>query len=310
MSLSEIIKNLTEENDSLREDNKRIREQKNHSQNNHDENELHAIIQNYQKKAREMMTKIKDLETQLNETKSEIYGSIDKSRYKALARKLKEERNMYRDMLQENTKEHKELKDEMEKMSFIINDLKEQCKWLQEKIDKSKIETTDNGAQIDFEDEFPQKDQQILRSSSIPPKYPYCSPITVEDDEKPKKDYKDASVQYDQEELLNDERCISEFEKYSSCSSLTEEFKFVTPRFTDSALLIEEEQDRQEAIEEIQATFLGHCYRKEAVESLEMDKKMQMKNGGSISWSLASKNFSAKLKRDQVDDDQDVVCTY
>ena len=141
-------------------------------------------------------------------------------------------------------------------------------------------------------------------------KYQYTSPSTMVEEENPKKVYKDASVQYNQEELHTDERCISEFEKYSSCSSLTEDFKFTTPRFTDSALLIEEEQDRQEAIEEIQASLIGDCYRRQAADTLEMEKKLEMKNGCSLPWSLASKNFAAKLRIDQTDDDQDVVCTF
>ena len=317
MSLSEIIKNLTEENDLLREDNQRIRDLNNQNMNNQDENEFHAVIPNYQKKAKEMMVKIKDLEEKLNETKSDIYGSVDKSRYKALARKLKEERNLYRDKFEETNSQHKELKIEMDKMTFLIKDLKEQCKNLQDQIDKNKKITTESGTQVDFEDEFSllnlnnAAEDSRLPSNPIPSQCSYSRPTTVpEPEEKPKKVFKDASVQYNQEELHNDDRCISEFEKYSSCSSLTEEFKFETPRFTDSALLIEEEQDRQEAIEEIQASLIGDCYRRQAADTLEMENKLEFRNGGSIPWSLASKNFAAKLRNDETDDDQDVVCRF
>ena len=316
MSLSEIIKNLTEENELLREDNKRIREQQAQNMNTKEENELHAIIQNYQKKAKEMTAKIKDLEDKLNETKSEIYGSVDKSRYKALARKLKEERNMYRDKLEETNSQQKELKMEMDKMTFLIGDLKEQCKNLQHQIDENQINTTERETQVELDKDFSlvslknSREDPVTIRNSIPPQCSYSRPGTVLVEEKPKKVYKDAEVQYNEEELRNGEKCISEFENYSSCSSLTEEFKFASPRFSESALLIEEEQDRQEAIEEIQASLISDCYRKHAADAMEKDNKLEMKSGCSIPWSLASKNFASRLQSEETDDDQDVICTF
>ena len=312
LSLSEIIKNLTEENDSLRGENKIIREKQGQHRSSQEETELHTIIQKYQKKAKEMAEKIKELEDKLNETKSDIYGSGDKTRYKTLARKLKEERNMYRDQFDERTNQNKELKIEMDKMSFLISDLREQCKSLQGQIDNTQFHTMEKETQTELDKEF--KCLNINNSRKEPmditPKSYNAIPSTVNKEEKPGKKSKDASVQYNQEELKTDENCISEFDNYSTCSSLTEEFKFDNPRFTDSALLIEEEQDRQEAIEEIQATLISDCYRKQAVHAMEKDKKIEMRNGRSIPWSLASKNFASKLRNDETDDDQDVICTF
>ena len=297
LSLSEIIKNLTEENDSLREDNEIIREKQGQHLSSQKETELHDIIQKYQKKAKEMAEKIKELEDKLNETRSDIYGSGDKTRYKTLARKLKEERNMYRDQFDERTNQNKELKIEMDKMSFLISDLREQCKSLQGQIDNTQFHTMEKETQTELDKEFECLNINNSRKEpmDITPKSYNAIPSTVNKEERPGKKSKDASVQYNQEELKTDENCISEFDNYSTCSSLTEEFKFDNPRFTDSALLIEEEQDRQEAIEEIQATLISDCYRKQAVHAMEKDKKIEMRNGRSIPWSLASKNFAAKL---------------
>ena len=78
----------------------------------------------------------------------------------------------------------------------------------------------------------------------------------------------------------------------------------MTPIFSDSALLIEEEQERQESIEEIQAALAGHNLREEAIICLETEKKKC--SGGSIYWSLMSKSFLKKLWQSH-DDDKDVA---
>merc|ERR1711997_508318 len=54
-----------------------------------------------------------------------------KDKYKTLARRLKEERNQYRETCEEKQKEQEELKVEMEKMSELIGELRENCQKLQ-----------------------------------------------------------------------------------------------------------------------------------------------------------------------------------
>ena len=78
----------------------------------------------------------------------------------------------------------------------------------------------------------------------------------------------------------------------------------MTPIFSDSALLIEEEQEHQEAIEEIQAVITAHDLREEATNCLESEQKKT--SGGSIYWNLMSRTFLKKLWQSH-NDDKDVA---
>ena len=49
-----------------------------------------------------------------------------------------------------------------------------------------------------------------------------------------------------------------------------------TPRLVDSGLLIQEEQERQEAIEELQATFMGHQARQPVVRALQVGRRQKL----------------------------------
>ena len=66
-----------------------------------------------------------------------------------------------------------------------------------------------------------------------------------------------------------------------------------TPIFSDSALLVEEEEEKQENIEEIQAVIAGHDLRVGAMSCLQPEQKKS--GGGSIYWSLMSKTFLKKF---------------
>ena len=72
-----------------------------------------------------------------------------------------------------------------------------------------------------------------------------------------------------------------------------------TPIFSDSALLVEEEEEKQENIEEIQAVIAGHNLRAEATTCIQSDQKRS--SGGSIYWSLMSKTFLKKFWQTQSD---------
>ena len=77
----------------------------------------------------------------------------------------------------------------------------------------------------------------------------------------------------------------------------------MTPIFSDSALLLEEDQEREEAIEELQAVISGHNLRQEATHCLESEKKKS--SGGSLYWSLMSRTFLKKLWQSH-NDEKDV----
>ena len=131
-ALSEMIKSLQDENSFLKSENRRIKDTIEGGQRSvADEEELKAVILNYQKKAREMTEKIQDLEGKLEIlTEAETNRANEKSRYKPLARKLKEERNMYKDMLGKINTENKTLKEEIEKMKQTVEKIRSQYKTL------------------------------------------------------------------------------------------------------------------------------------------------------------------------------------
>ena len=139
--LNQMIKNLQDENKFLKGENQRLRDSAGAGagagQEGVAEEELHAVIFSYQRKAREMSEQIAGLETRLELVQA---GDRDKekSRYKPLARKLKEERNVFRDMLEKVNMENKVLKEEIEKMKSLADKLKSQCKSLKFDVSQKK----------------------------------------------------------------------------------------------------------------------------------------------------------------------------
>ena len=79
--------------------------------------------------------------------------------------------------------------------------------------------------------------------------------------------------------------------------NLTPRCQIATPTFSDSALLVEEEEEKLENIEEIQAVIASHNLRGGATTCLQSDQKKS--SGGSIYWSLMSKTFLKKFWQSQ-----------
>ena len=112
-ALEEMVKNLQDENSFLRAENFRIKNLMKENKSQAAERELQAVILNYQKKSKDMTEKIIELEKKLQlTTKNEELKSAEKSRYKPLARKLKEERNIFKEMVETVNNENKLLKEE------------------------------------------------------------------------------------------------------------------------------------------------------------------------------------------------------
>ena len=173
-ALQEMIKNLNDENSFLRSENFRIKSLLSENKSNKiEEKELQAVILNYQKKAKDLTEKIIELEKQLELTaKNEEIKSAEKSRYKPLARKLKEERNIFKEMIEKINKENKALKEEIEKMRQLSEKLKWQCKSLKGDLvlEKSKPTCSDAEAQTDTrEDEDNHPDLQDTREEEDNP---------------------------------------------------------------------------------------------------------------------------------------------
>ena len=138
MSLSEIIRNLSEENESLRQENVRVREVRKEAKSQEIQ-EMEGVVMSYQRQAKEMAERIEDLERQVAEAQTEALTNNEKSKYKQLARRLKEERNVAKEQLAKKTAEQQEVKEEMERMAFLVKDLRMQCDKLQEEVmDKNK----------------------------------------------------------------------------------------------------------------------------------------------------------------------------
>ena len=100
-------------------------------------NRLKAVIQSYEKEVNELGDKVKSLETEMESKDRERQNSVpapEKDKYKSLARRLKEERNTYKEMVEGKKKEQEELKVEIEKMTEIIVDLRDNCGKLQEEL--------------------------------------------------------------------------------------------------------------------------------------------------------------------------------
>merc|ERR1719275_443705 len=82
-----------------------------------------------------MGSKITSLESALTESREKVAavpsGQGERDKYKALARRLKEERNQYKEMVEVKNTEQAELQVEMDKMTEMIAELRENCNALQ-----------------------------------------------------------------------------------------------------------------------------------------------------------------------------------
>ena len=157
-AMEEMIKGLQDENSFLRSENFRIKSllKENKSSNTAEEKELQAVILNYQKKSKDMTERITELENKLELTvKNEEQKSVEKSRYKPLARKLKEERNIYKDMIEKVNTENKVLKEEVEKMKQLSEKLRVQGRGLKAELqaERARPERVEAEAQTEVEDE-------------------------------------------------------------------------------------------------------------------------------------------------------------
>ncbi|XP_059094769.1 uncharacterized protein DDB_G0284459-like isoform X3 [Tigriopus californicus] len=161
-SMTETIKMLSQENSSLRTENEELRDDMlvdntptpsmppdNHvpqsseiiapkmdSQKNNDYDDLSkpqliSLILSYDAKVKALTTEVAELARCRDEVHTK---SAEKDKYKALARRLKEERNQYKESLDDKLNEQSELKDEMEKMSELIGDLRENCQQLRDEL--------------------------------------------------------------------------------------------------------------------------------------------------------------------------------
>jgi len=139
-SMTETIKMLSTENVALREENDGLvmmRGGTSDADNNEMmvETKLKAVIQSYEKQMEDMGSKISSLESALTESREKVAavpsGQGERDKYKALARRLKEERNQYKEMVEVKNTEQAELQVEMDKMTEMIVELRENCNALQ-----------------------------------------------------------------------------------------------------------------------------------------------------------------------------------
>ena len=228
MSLSEIIRNLSEENESLRQENLRVREVRKEAKSQEIQ-EMEGVVMSYQRQAKEMAERIEDLERQVAEAQTEALTNNEKSKYKQLARRLKEERNVAKEQLAKKTAEQQEVKEEMERMAFLVKDLRMQCDKLQEEVMNKNKELKDAEVQADLDEE----DDSGYRSS-IPCQSSYCSPS---------KETADACVQWEEE---NQQENREDLLSSPASSSLSPDFRLATPaglgptpRLVDSGLLVQ-----------------------------------------------------------------------
>jgi len=139
-SMTETIKMLSTENVALREENDGLvmmRATNSDVDNNEvSDTKLTAVIQSYEKQMEEMSLKISSLEAALLESREKAAaaptGQGERDKYKGLARRLKEERNQFKEMLEAKNNEQAELQVEMDKMTEMIGELRENCNVLQQ----------------------------------------------------------------------------------------------------------------------------------------------------------------------------------
>lgn len=139
-SMTETIKMLSLENGSLRDENDTLREENTEYEEttktedvrnvwNHSDEKVQLILGEYEKKLTDMTEQVNDLNMKLEVKENQ--QPLEKDKYKSLARRLKDERNSYREMVDEKKREQEELQVEIEKMSELIGELRRNCQDLQ-----------------------------------------------------------------------------------------------------------------------------------------------------------------------------------
>jgi len=143
-SMTETIKMLSTENVVLREENDGLIASQAKkagdaaSGEGQEEKKLNSLMETYENQIQELVQKVLELESQVETTRQSESGpesrQTEKDKYKSLARRLKEERNNYREMVVEKRKEQDALKGEMENMTEIIGELRKNCSQLQDEL--------------------------------------------------------------------------------------------------------------------------------------------------------------------------------
>jgi len=142
-SMTETIKMLSLENGALREENDTIREEVTEYQEtskkedvrnvwNQSDEKVQLILREYEQKLADMTEQVNDLNMKLEVKDNQ--QPVEKDKYKSLARRLKDERNSYRDLVDEKKREQEELQVEIEKMSELIGELRTNCQELKEEL--------------------------------------------------------------------------------------------------------------------------------------------------------------------------------
>ena len=98
--MSQVIKDLSQENEKLKLRKKQLTSGVNPAQIEYEE-KLGDFEKKFRREELELESKIKNLQKELEKHRGNS-GTSDKLRYKTLSRKLKEERNLFRNILQVN----------------------------------------------------------------------------------------------------------------------------------------------------------------------------------------------------------------
>ena len=294
LTLSEHIRDLTDENTFLQTENRRVKEVREKGQSKEEEPGLQDVIVNYQQKTRDLTEKVAELERKLQET-GETEAAAEKSRYKPLARKLKEERNEFREQLEMLQEENKGLAADLGTSKNIVTILQNECKTIKSKIQQKTavVESIDVEIQTDSIETIQEEEEEIK------------SPAEKVTEPKELKQFVDAATQHEetkQEEVEAKQEDVEADDNdddslgsdcgagapYSGTSSLSPEFQFSEDRWTASALLAEEEE-RDEALCSLAGALAGHQTRQQAVQSLQ--------SRASLSWAAVSKAIRARIAR-------------
>jgi hypothetical protein len=151
-SMTETIKMLSDENAQLRTQNEEILRTRKHEElvgkrnynglyDDLEKKQLADLVVSYDEKLKSLSFEVSDLQKRLraaDDAHREVEAATqttksaaEKDKYKQLSRRLKEERNNYRDSLECKQQEQANLKVEMEKMSELISELRVNCQSLQ-----------------------------------------------------------------------------------------------------------------------------------------------------------------------------------
>ena len=139
-SMTETIKMLSTENVALREENDQLMTVRDDGMtedaNDNDKVvKLKSLVHNYEKQVNDLSVKVRGLEESVEcKEKQPPVQQQEKDKCKSLARRLKDERNQYKELVEEKKREQEELKVEIEKMTDIIGELRDNCRKLQEEL--------------------------------------------------------------------------------------------------------------------------------------------------------------------------------